>query len=270
MGQLFSNSTVLDGIYFKHARGISERSGKEFHIQHEIIYFLDGDAEFVSESMRMRLKPKTFILIPKETFHQLIVHGDQNHYYRCILRFSDLPELNNVSYAHINKIKAAAADEEITYLFRKLIHLNSQSSADSAPLLRSILILLLNCISTKAEAADKEDLQSDIIRTAIHYINQNIGKKILISHIAAICNISPSSLSHNFKKEMNISLHQFVLRKRLIAAYHKIASGEPATSAAIECGFHDYSGFYKQYKKMFGFSPSKNEAQSDTISKTTD
>lgn len=32
--------------------------------------------------------------------------------------------------------------------------------------------------------------------------------------------------------------------------------GQPATQAAIECGFNDYSGFYKQFKKMFNKSPS--------------
>ena len=32
--------------------------------------------------------------------------------------------------------------------------------------------------------------------------------------------------------------------------------GTPATQAAIECGFNDYSGFYRQFKKMFHKAPS--------------
>lgn len=69
--------------------------------------------------------------------------------------------------------------------------------------------------------------------------------------------ISPSSLSHIFKEEMNIPLHKFIMKKRLINAYHKIQSGEKATVAAAESGFNDYSGFYKQYKKMFNVTPSE-------------
>ena len=40
-------------------------------------------------------------------------------------------------------------------------------------------------------------------------------------------------------------------------AHHKIADGELASAAALECGFRDYSGFYKQYKKLFNQSPSE-------------
>ena len=40
-----------------------------------------------------------------------------------------------------------------------------------------------------------------------------------------------------------------------IRANKKIKNSVPRTQAAIECGFHDYSGFYKQYKKMFGVVP---------------
>ena len=62
---------------------------------------------------------------------------------------------------------------------------------------------------------------------------------------------------------MNISLHQFILKKKLVMAYHKILDGIPATKAAVECGFNDYSGFYKQFKKMFNQSPSKRKSRND-------
>jgi AraC-like DNA-binding protein len=68
-----------------------------------------------------------------------------------------------------------------------------------------------------------------------------------------------SCLAHTFKEQMNISIHQFILKKRLVMAHHKILAGEPATKAAMECGFNDYSGFYKQYKKLFGKNPSCRE-----------
>ena len=55
---------------------------------------------------------------------------------------------------------------------------------------------------------------------------------------------------------MNISIHQYILKKKLVMAHHKILDGIPATQAAIDCGFNDYSGFYKQFKKMFNKAPS--------------
>lgn len=256
MNRIFSQHTELDGIFFKHARGLSDRSGREFHTDHEIIYFLDGDAEFISERLRMHLKSKTVIWVPKETYHQMIVHGDPENYYRCFVQFPNLPEHFGPATAHMPQIKAVMADDEMEYLFQKMIRTPSMAEEDAAPILKAALTLLLNAILQKEEVTGKEDHQSEIIRAATRYIDKHIGEKILVADIAAAINVSVSSLSHIFKREMNISLHQFMLRKRLVAAHHKIADGQPATSAAMEFGFHDYSGFYKQYKKMFGFSPS--------------
>jgi AraC-like DNA-binding protein len=59
------------------------------------------------------------------------------------------------------------------------------------------------------------------------------------------------------QKEMYISIHKFIVKKRLIQAHHRICAGEAVTVVAMECGFQDYSGFYKQYKKAFGFPPSQ-------------
>ena len=72
-------------------------------------------------------------------------------------------------------------------------------------------------------------------------------------------NVSPSTLTHSFKKDMNISVYRYILKKRLVLAQQKILSGEPAQKAALDCGFNDYSGFYKQYKKTFGIAPSRQE-----------
>jgi len=36
----------------------------------------------------------------------------------------------------------------------------------------------------------------------------------------------------------------------------KIRSGTPPSQAASSSGFSDYSGFYRQYVKMFGAPPS--------------
>lgn len=259
MKQIFTHNIDLDGIHFRHTRGSSNILGKEFHIFHEIIYFLGGDAEFISENLHMRPTPGTLIVVPKETYHQMIIHGDPKAYYRCLLQFPDLPDVADSMSRHEGKVAAVKGDDEIAYLFQKLIEIPDTPGKEAGLLLRSLLIVLLNCIQNKKNATDETGHQTEIIRMATHYIDQNLGNRILVSDIATVCNISPSSLSHTFKKAMNISLHKFIVRKRLMAAYHKISAGQPATLSAMECGFHDYSGFYKQYKKMFGFSPSQSQ-----------
>ena len=255
MAELFSDSLYEDSISFKHARGSSDRSGKEFHIYYEIILFLDGDAEFISENLHMHLTPNTLIVIPSETYHQMIIHGDPKNYHRCVLQFDAHAMFADLVTTSMNTVQLFAADWEIRFLFDKLIHA-TQEAGQTAHLLRSVLILLLDTLRTPKNLLGEKNHQNKIVHTAIEYINQNLDKPLTIRSIAQVCSISESSLSHIFKKEMYIPLHKFIVKKRLIQAHHRICAGEAATVVAMDCGFGDYSGFYKQYKNAFGFPPS--------------
>lgn len=246
--ELFEHYIKTDGVTFKHARGKSVMTGKEFHIYHEIILFLDGKAELITEYSRTPIKPNTLIFIPKETYHQLNIIGKQEAYHRCILHFTKSP---------INKFLLCKADNEIKYLFSKLT--DNIKSKDKEPILNSVLVLLLNKLSTEKLDNTAVISQNPIILQCIDYIKYNLNSNLSVEEISKVCNISVSGLSHLFKKEMNISLHKYIIEKRLIEAYKKIHAGKAVTSVYIECGFNDYSGFYRQYKKMFGFSPSQTK-----------
>ena len=257
MNDIFSNYIKTENITFKHARGVSDKTGKEFHVYHEIILFLDGDAEFISEDMHVRLKPETLIIIPKESYHQLVVHGDKENYCRCVLHLNDSGKLSKLVIRCMKKVIFIRADDEIKYLFNKLCVYSADPTDGRELILQAAATFLLDLIPAKNNIAIKEHFRNDIIKCAIEYINDNIGKELSVCNIAAKCNVSCSTMSHIFKQEMNIPLHRFILKKRLIQAYHQISLGKPATAVALECGFKDYSGFYKQYKKTFGCSPSQ-------------
>ena len=255
MNTLFEHHIKTEDITFKYARGRSVKFGKEFHVFHEIILFMDGSAEFITESIHTKIAPNSLIVIPKETYHQVAIHDRQEEYCRCLINFYDIPELSLLIDKAMKRPIIMQTDKNIEYLFEKLI--KNLSNNSSTKLLNSVLVLLLSEITEKSTAHISEDSQNTFVINAVKYINSNIQRKITIDEIAKECMISPSALSHIFKREMNIPLYKFILKKRLINAYHKIMSGEAATIAAIECGFTDYSGFYKQYKKMFGTSPSE-------------
>ncbi len=255
MNTLFEHYIKTEDITFKYARGRSAKFGKEFHVFHEIILFMGGSAEFITESIHTKIAPDSLIVIPKETYHQVAIHARQEDYCRCLINFYDIPELAGLTAKAMKHPIIIKADKDTAYLFEKLIKNLSDSSADK--LLYSVLVLLLSEIAEKSNTQISENSQSTYVTNAVKYINNNITRKITVDEIAKECMISPSSLSHVFRKEMNIPLYKFIIKKRLINAYHKIMAGEAATVAAMECGFADYSGFYKQYKKMFGISPSE-------------
>lgn len=256
MYTLFSEQIQSDGIFYKHARGVSDRSGKEFHTFHEIILFLGDKATFISENIHMEVLPNTLIVIPKESYHQFIICGDPNSYYRCVLHFADSTELLPLIAHSLGDITFVKAGGKFLSYFETLNTLVKAPAIYQGLILKSVLALILNELTLQKAISHQGASQHPMVSRAISYINRNIDQALPVEIIARECHLSPSSLSHLFKKEMKIPLHQFILKKRLITAYQKIAAGQAPTSVAAECGFHDYSGFYKQYKKVFGHSPS--------------
>lgn len=245
MKELFSKEIESDGIFFKHARGKSSLSGKEFHTFHEILLILDGKVELITEKIHTFLERDTIVVIPKETYHQVIIHGDENDYERYVLNFEDSEfvksELSDASIFH--------SDSKMEYLFEIL-----KDKPDEI-ILKSCLALITKKIPENTE--ENYTPITSVIRAAIMYIEENIATTLRSENIARVLNVSVSTLEHTFKREMHIPLHRYIIKKRLIHARRMILDGQPTASVALELGFSDYSGFFKQYKKMFGISPSK-------------
>ena len=247
-------------ITFKYAKGASTEYGKEFHSFHEIIYFMGGDAKFISENMQIPVKPNTLIVIPSETYHQFVINGSEMDYHRCVFHFVDIPELKEFIHESMNTTLLIEMNPKFQFLFEQMIALTEQQHSDNTAsiLMQSVLSLILNEIASKNYVNIEKTVPKTISDRCTAYIANHINEAISIEDIANELNVSVSHLAHSFKKQMNISVHQYILKKKLVIAHHKILDGKPATQAAIECGFNDYSGFYKQFKKMFDKSPSNH------------
>ncbi len=261
----FSIRLRYDQFLFRYARGSYERYEKEFHTQHELFYLVDGENDFISEYGRKKLTPGTLVIIPKETFHQFMAQGDEAVYTRCVFKLGDLPELEELMERKFQDIRFIK-DEEVAEIFGKLrdLCMFERDELEKQILLKAYLAQLLVCIDVAAEESlENTSFMSNVTKKTIQYIRDNISKPLTLKIIAEELHISPSHLSHQFKEEMQIPLHQYVLNKRLILAHKKIVRKTPPTIAAAECGFKDYSNFFVQYKKRFGYSPSHRSPGSE-------
>ena len=246
-------------IYFRYAKGNHLSKGqKEIHPFHEIVFLLEGEVDFVSESRKEKLEKYTLIVLPKKSFHQFIVHGEENDYARCIFHFDGVRGLKELIDGKVTT-PFLCRDERITNLFL------SHKDLANAPLTQTEKDVLLHAfLSMVLLFAQKPNTQPQasvpfhpITANAIAYINNNMHAELNVQSLANALRVSESYLSHVFKADMQVPVYKYVLDKKLAWAHGKIQNGVSASEAAIECGFNDYSGFFRQYKKTFGFSPSK-------------
>lgn len=261
MENTFRNYIRSDLLTVKYAKGTSDMRGKEFHTYNEIIYFMGGKGKFICDNYNIDLRQNMVMIIPKGSYHRLNITGSEEEYKRCVIHFDDIPPIGGLIAESLGKITVFDADINIRYLLCKVIECTNSSVKKDIKenIVLSVIVLLLEeALSKKNSRIGGADTEL-ISHKCIEIINENLGGDISVPKIAEKLNISQSALSHIFKKEMNISVYKYILEKRLVLAYEKILAGRRATEVSQECGFNDYSGFYKQYKKMFGITPAETE-----------
>ncbi|PQJ61745.1 helix-turn-helix domain-containing protein [Photobacterium angustum] len=88
------------------------------------------------------------------------------------------------------------------------------------------------------------------------YIQQNIQKKISVADLSSIAFLAQSQFYVLFRKQMGITPHQYVLRKRLELARQLIAETQkPLSEVAQLCGFSSQSSFSQAFRRLYGTSP---------------
>lgn len=258
MSNAFKKAIKSDRIYVKYAKGASDVVGREFHPYNEIIYFIGKEASFVSDNLKLKLEPKTLLVIPKQCYHQLNVIGDVEEYHRLVIHFDSDSELDKLSAACFDGTFICEINEQISRILERLINIVCELENDKTTetLAFAAGALLVYEISRAKRLEGNFSGRSDTVQRCIEWIEKNINGLITLERISDELNISQSGISHAFRREMDISLYKYVLKKRLAIANKKILDGISPTEAALESGFCDYSGFYKQYKKTFGKPPS--------------
>ena len=93
------------------------------------------------------------------------------------------------------------------------------------------------------------------------YINNHLEENLSLDRLADFFYVSKYHISHLFKDHMGISLHQYIIKKRLHASKNGILSGIPLKTLIYQYGFHDYTAFYRAFKKEFGLSPTEFREQ---------
>ncbi|MDP4132905.1 MAG: AraC family transcriptional regulator [Bacillota bacterium] len=91
---------------------------------------------------------------------------------------------------------------------------------------------------------------------AVEYITSNLSQNIFTSDLAAICNMSESSMYKLFRKALGKSPKQYILCRRLERAALMLAETKKSIAdISEETGFYDQFYFSKEFKKHFEITP---------------
>ncbi len=245
------------------------------HDFYEVYYFIGGNVEYNVEGRTYELKSGDLLLINPLELHQPRIGPDQTDYERIVLWINKnyLSELcfnktsltrcfDNTIPDHSNLLRPTKIQQ--TYVSAMLNELINECSnegyaveiATEAMLLRFLVELNRLTINSKTPEK-KEETSSSIIPNVLDYINSHYCEKLTLNSIADEFFVSKYYLSHAFNDIVGTSVHRYIVLKRLIHAKQMLLSGIKSTTAALNCGFNDYAGFYRAFTAEYGVTPTE-------------
>ena len=114
-----------------------------------------------------------------------------------------------------------------------------------------LLGLLEESVSPAAESPASR--MSDLIA----YINQNAAQALSLDHLEEVFGLSKYALLHEFKDYTGMSIYQYILTRRIILAQQLLRQGVKPRQACEQCGFSDYTSFYRAFRARTGKSPAQ-------------
>lgn len=94
-----------------------------------------------------------------------------------------------------------------------------------------------------------------LIPGVLAYIGEHYAEDISLNSLAEKFFVSKYHLSHEFSATVGTSVYKYIILKRLAAARQLILGGMSPGDACHECGYRDYSNFYRAFVSLYGTNP---------------
>lgn len=241
----------------------------EFHAHDflELYYFLDGSVTYYIEDQVYDLCPGDLLIIPAGKMHRPVIANEHAAYERMVLW---------ITPQYLQSIDSSAGDLQknlqkvgehgycvpfrgdetvfVTALLKKLLYMQ-KNDTDPKFCAGAVELYLWTIFRSYGVIDTTHRNETQVIPQVIRYITEHFSEPLTLEDIAAEFFVSKSYLNRHFKAYTNSTVYAYIMALRLTHARRMLREGIPAVEAGRECGFSDYSTFYKAFKTQTGLSP---------------
>jgi AraC-like DNA-binding protein len=247
------------------------------HDYYECYLFLEGDITMEIKKadgtvLKYDMTPGDLMIMPPGVTHHAVMHESDMNYRRFVFWISKdcCESLLSESMDYMYMMQRAEAFRKYIYhlapasfhqVESKFLRLLEETSADryGSNVFRHIclcdLILTINRIIYEEDHRRSGSDELTLFQNIISYVEENLEESLSLDDIASKFFVSKYYVAHLFKDTLGISLHQYIIKKRLAECRDAITGGNNITSVYERFGFRDYSSFFKAFKKEYGMSP---------------
>ncbi len=237
------------------------------HKYYEFLYIVSGDASYIVEDNEYPACDGDLFITKPGEMHS-IVFRSQKTYERHFIQISE-EFLSDVSVDLLEKIRRSpmgvnnritaehGCEKHFEDYFLNIGSLLENRTAESDVLIKTYVIQLIaaaNGLLSENDCARKTE-ENSRIAAAKQYIENNISSVIKLGDIAAAAYTNPSYLSRLFHKCTGLTVKEYITLRRVFLAKRLIQEGMDLKTVCGDCGFSDYSVFYRAFRRITGKSP---------------
>ena len=235
--------------YFKQGQGMINIEGKGYPFQ-------EGDVVFITQE-----EMHTTYFNDDTPIHRISIHPSRKLLdgFDCsadaFFDFFDTKKKGQGNVIGAETVKAYGID----VLMEDLEKYAARPEPQYRVLTRCKTIELLHAMSgavhMNTSGTAQPYVESDLINKVLQYINSHYTENIALSTISEHFFHSKYHVCTQFKKYVGITITEYINIQRIRLVNDYIRSGYSVHEACYGAGFHNYSGFYRIYKKHMGITP---------------
>lgn len=244
----------------------------EFHAHDflELYLFLDGSVTYYIEDQVYDLCPGDLLIIPPGRMHRPVIANERAAYERMVL-WVELDYIARIDSAAgelqaalrgigANGYRVPLRGDDLIFaasLFRRIVKMERGGVFTSS----AIRLYLKDAFEAYSLVEKEARGETAVIPQVIRYLTEHFREPLRLDDLAARFFISKSYLNRHFKAYTNATVYAYLMALRVTHARRMLREGATAAEAGRECGFSDYSTFYKAFKAQTGITPQEFKAR---------
>lgn len=248
------------------------------HQNIELIYLLEGEADFTVEEEVYHIKPEDILVINSNKKHSYQSKGPilMAWFEIDYLQLCEMLGTNPLLFWCNSTINKNSAYEDLREIMKQIFELYYNKDTQGVLLLNSLFYQLLQTITEHFQAGNiyaqevtkKSQSEERVVRIA-NYINANYRKRISLSELAKSLYVSVPYLSKYFKKQFGMTFSDYLNEIRMMHTIEDLLYTDMSImNIALQNGFANTTVFNELFKKIHQITPSEYRKKMHSKRKT--
>ena len=224
---------------------------------YDITYIINGSARYTLDGVVYELGAGDLLCLSRDMEKEAVTYA--NNPMSCFaVNFNSNTPVPKATPPVFPVVSHIGLRQDIIGLFRELTVCWSERQNGYVFKSRALLMLILHRLA-EILLFNADSAPGDYrIKRIMNYISAHFAEKLTVKSLAHMVNLDTTYLGCLFRQETGMTVHQYVTRVRVNKAEDMLQSGNVMVKEAAErCGFSDVIHFYKLFRSLRGFPPSR-------------